>query len=235
MGNTLASRLNTAMIAIRAEAVQHLPRAEFPAAAEVFAPMRLLIVDDHPMTCTGLKSLLQTCYPSARIQTQHDVGEWVQQVNTWDYVFLDMHLPGVRFATLLDQLAAQLSRVILISASPEADLVAQARVRGVRGLLLKNADVERILDGFRRIQAGEAVFADCEGAVINHVQPSHKLTERQQQVLEALLGGLSNKQIARKLGITEHTVKDHVAIILSAYGARNRMSLLLQQQRDSVV
>ena len=61
------------------------------------------------------------------------------------------------------------------------------------------------------------------------------MTGRQLEVYEALLGGLSNKQIARKLDISEYTVKDHVTAILNAFGARNRMELLLLQQRPPVV
>ncbi|MGH8505261.1 MAG: LuxR C-terminal-related transcriptional regulator [Stenotrophobium sp.] len=194
--------------------------------------MRLLIVDDHPMTCAGLKSLLQACYPEASIDARHDVHALERHAAQCDYIFLDMHLPGVRFVELLDTVHAHLRRVILISASPEPEIVEQARARGVLGLLLKNANAEKILDGFRRIQAGERVFEES-GDLLGARQPA--LTARQQQVFDALLGGLSNKQIARKLDISEHTVKDHVAAILTLFGARNRLDLLLLHQRQTAV
>lgn len=194
--------------------------------------MRLLIVDDHPMTCAGLKTLLQACYPDALINAQYDGNALEQSAAQYDYIFLDMHLPNVHFAQLLDALNIHLRRVILISASPEPEIVEQARARGVLGLLLKNANPEKILDGFQRIQAGERVFEES-GELIGGRQPA--LTTRQQQVFDALIGGLSNKQIARKLEISEHTVKDHVAAILTLFGARNRLELLLQQQRQTAV
>ena len=194
--------------------------------------MRLLIVDDHPMTCAGLKSLLQACYPNALINAQHDTLALEKNAAQCDYVFLDMHLPGVRFVELLDKLNIHLRHVILISASPEPEIVEQARARGVLGLLLKNANAEKILDGFSRIQAGERVFEES-GELMGTRQPA--LTARQQQVFDSLVGGLSNKQIARKLDISEHTVKDHVAAILTLYGARNRLELLLLQQRQTTV
>lgn len=221
------------MIATDSHAVTDCRNGDPPNHMPVFVPMRLLIVDDHPMTCTGLKSLLQTCYPSAHIQTQHTIDEWVEHLSDWDYIFLDMHLPGVRFADFLTRIAPHLSRVILISANPEPDLVTQARAQGARGLLLKNANVEHILDGFRRIQAGEVVFSDVQHNISSQAT-SPKLTERQQEVLHTMLGGLSNKQIARELGITEHTVKDHVAAILTAYGVRNRMALILRSQQGGL-
>lgn len=194
--------------------------------------MRLLIVDDHPMTCAGLKSLLQAFYPDATISTQYDTEALEQTAAQFDFIFLDMHLPNVHFVYLLDVLQANLRHVILISASPEPEIVEQARARGVLGLLLKNANAEKILDGFQRIQSGERVFEEAVDLVSGR-QPT--LTTRQQQVFDALLGGLSNKQIARKLEISEHTVKDHVAAILPLFGARNRLELLLLQQRQSAV
>lgn len=196
--------------------------------------MRLLIVDDHPMTCAGLRSLLQACYPQARIDTLHHLeGEALQ--GRWDYLFLDMHLPGLRFDEALERLAARLAKVILISAAPEPEAVDLARRRGVCGLLLKNADVDHLLEGFRRIQAGEKVFVDADEMIGLRAPPQEALTERQRHVYEALLGGFSNKQIARTLSISEYTVKEHVTAILTIFGVRNRLELVLRQQKSPVV
>lgn len=209
--------------------------------------MNLLIVDDHPMTCAGLKSLLQACYPQSCIHTLHSTDGLLAAAPVADYVFLDMHLPNADFASVLDLMAAHLPRTILISASPEPALVQRARLRGVRGLLLKNADITQVLAGFQRIQAGELVFDDAGmggagmggagmgGAGMSGGWPEPVLTERQRRVLEALLSGQSNKQIARDLAISEHTVKDHVTAILSAFGVKNRLELVLKQQHQPVV
>lgn len=188
--------------------------------------MRLLIIDDHPMTCAGLKSLLQGHYPQAHIDTLHACTDDVP-AQDWDYLFLDMHLPGQPFHLLLKTLQARLSQVILISAYPEADAVELARAQGVRGLLPKHIDIERILDGFQRIRQGEYLFIDHHGAVLPALNRRSSLTGRQQEILDALLSGLSNKQIARRHDISEYTVKEHVTAILAVYGARNRLELLL--------
>lgn len=191
--------------------------------------MRLLIIDDHPMTCAGLKSLLQGHYPDATVETLHAFDAAIATDSGWDYLFLDMHLPGQPFPELLAALAEQLSRVILISAYPEPAAVALARQRGVRGLLPKNIDIDHIIDGFQRIRFGESAFLDSNGMAWPETgAPS--LTGRQNEILEALLAGLSNKQIARRHNISEYTVKEHVTAILSAYGVRNRLELLLQQR-----
>lgn len=187
--------------------------------------MRLLIIDDHPLTCAGLKSLLQTCYPSVVIDTRHTAHGLNELAALADYIFLDMHLPDSSFLHLLDNLHPYMPRVILISANPEPSAVAEARQRGARGLLLKNADIDHVLAGFKRIQAGELVFDGTDPPITSTIQG---LTERQREVFDAVLVGLSNKQIARLLGISEYTVKEHVAAILPLFGVRNRLELVLK-------
>lgn len=196
--------------------------------------MRLLIVDDHPMTCAGLKSLLQAHFPDARVDARHDASGLENGLDRWDYVFLDMHLPGIHFQNLLENIPGDLGRVILISANPEPEIVERAKARGVAGLLVKNADIRQILDGFRRIQSGERIFVETDLIGLGDKPRPQGLTGRQQEVFEALVSGLSNKQIARKLNISEYTVKEHVAAVLAFYGVRNRMALLLKLRHDVV-
>ncbi len=193
--------------------------------------MNLLIVDDHPMTCAGLKSLLQTCYPLSCIDTLHSTEGLMQVAPLADYIFLDMHLPDTDFTAVLDMLSEHMQRVILISACPEPGVVLQARHRGARGLLLKNADVAQVLDSFRRIQTGALVFDDAR---MGGQWTAPVLTERQRHVLDALMAGLSNKQIARELCISENTVKEHVTAILASFGVRNRLELVLKQQGQAI-
>lgn len=192
--------------------------------------MQLLIIDDHPMTSAGLKSLLQEHYPQARIHTLPALTADAAADTDWNYLFLDMHLPGQPFHELLEALAPRLSQVILISAYPEPAAVDLARQRGVRGLLPKNIDIARLLDGFGRILDGATVFLDAQGMAWPGPEDKPSLTTRQLSIFDALLGGLSNKQIARKLGISEHTVKEHVSAVLAIYGVRNRLELLLQHR-----
>lgn len=199
----------------------------FPVPPEM--PMRLLIIDDHPMTAAGLASLLQGHYPEADIRTSPGLPEQSGALDGCDYIFLDMHLPGLPFRQLLEHLRGQEHKIILISAFPEQDAVDMARQRGVRGLLPKNVDIARIVDGFGEIRRGADVFLDAQGHTQNMEARSHVvLTQRQQEIFAVLLDGLSNKQIARKLDISEYTVKEHVTAILNIHGARNRLELILQ-------
>lgn len=192
--------------------------------------MKLLIVDDHPMTCAGLQSLLQTFYPEATITQRHDAVGLAGALSEIDYVFLDMHLPHVDFRALLGTLAHCMHKVILISASPEPALLQLARAAGAPGFLPKNADVNAVLEGFQRILSGATVFDSIPAA-----SKEDALTTRQREVLSALLRGLSNKQIALELDIAESTIKEHVTAILQASGARSRLELIMRHQNKPVV
>lgn len=189
--------------------------------------MRLLIIDDHPMTCEGLKGLLQSYYPQAEIKTSYTLSQIEKACAASDFIFLDMHLPGFTFPELLQELENFLQKTILISAYPENVAVEQARQQGVLGLLPKNIAIDQLINGFQRITQGERVFLDEQGVSLPLAENPLNLTARQKEVLAALLMGLSNKQIARKYAISESTVKEHVKAILSVYGVPNRLALLL--------
>lgn len=196
--------------------------------------MRLLIIDDHPMTCEGLKSLLQGHYPEADIKTSYVPTDTESACEDCDFIFLDMHLPGSTFPQLLQKFDDFIHKIILVSAHPETVSVEQAKQRGVLGLLPKNIAIDQLLKGFNRITQGERVFLDERGQSLPLAESPANLTARQKEVLAALLVGLSNKQIARKYEISESTVKEHVKAILLAYGVRNRLELLLRHHSPIV-
>jgi DNA-binding NarL/FixJ family response regulator len=185
--------------------------------------MKLLIIDDHPMVSAGLKSMLEVHYPSAYIAVHNKFSKTDIIATNWDYIFLDMHIPEYSFSEILDALLEQVKQIILISAYPEQHLIEIARKYGVRGFLHKNSNIEKIIETFQRIQTGECVFMDADGVDFIRI----KLTNRQVVIIEDVLKGLSNKQIARKFNISENTVKEHVSAILVAYGVGNRLDLLL--------
>lgn len=191
--------------------------------------MKLLIVDDHPMTCAGLQGLLQGHWPQADVAVQHSFTPDVAEAD-WDWLFLDIHLPGQVFADTLAALQTRLGRVLLVSAFPQPADIERARRAGVCGLLPKTIDIDLLVDGFRRVLQGERVFIGHDGQALPWAVQAPPLTARQQDTLQALLTGMSNKQIARALGITEATVKEHVTAILAAHGVKNRLELLLQRQ-----
>lgn len=197
--------------------------------------MQILIIDDHPLTCAGLHSLLSANFPDARLHACYtaDSAKRHLEAHTPDWIFLDIHLPDDPSYSLFQwlQTTPALLRTILISAEVETRFLRQALAAGVRGFIPKSADPKLLLDGFAEIRSGK-VFVPAQH--VNHLDTPKgpALTQRQQAVYALLLKGHANKVIARELNLSEHTVKEYVSAILSVYGVSSRLELVLQRPNE---
>lgn len=196
--------------------------------------MHILIVDDHPLTCAGLASLLGSVHAQARVQTAHTAQEARAMLLAGaaiDWLFLDIRLPDDPQGRLFEWICetAWVARTILISAQAERDFLAQALAAGVRGFIPKSADPDMVLQGFDVIRQGQVFLppqlARPAPAVADERKP---LSPRQQEVLGYLLQGSANKVIARELDLTLHTVKEYASTIFRIYGVSNRLELVLK-------
>jgi two-component system nitrate/nitrite response regulator NarL len=196
--------------------------------------MRILIVDDHPLTCNGLRLLLQAAYPAASIATVHGAAAARQALAgtpTHDWIFLDIELPDdpqrLLYASLSDP--ARAGTTILISAQCHATLIRDGLLAGMRGFIPKSADPAIVLDGVRRIFSGDVYLPPDFPPLPAAVTAQRPLTLRQQQVLELLLKGYANKVIARELDLTLNTVKEYVSVLLKIHGVASRLELILKR------
>jgi two-component system, NarL family, nitrate/nitrite response regulator NarL len=207
---------------------------------DAVAPVRLLVVDDHTLFRRGLVALLAGDATLAVVGEASDAGEAVRQAAALqpDVVLLDNHLPGATGIQALPGLkeAAPHARVILLTVSEdEADLQAALR-GGAHGYLLKTIDGDLLAQAIHRSMRGEPVVsAEMTGKLVSAFQtaattpapaavdPLSQLSAREQQVLEQIALGASNKEIARALAITETTVKIHVQHILRKLDLTSRV------------
>ena len=197
--------------------------------------MNLLIVDDHPLTCQGLAALLSATRAGAQIQTAYSAAQArmaLQKLPEPHWIFLDINLPDDPQHGLFKSLCDShwIDRTILISAQPEHHLIRTALAAGARGFIPKAADPAIVLQGFERILAGDFfVPPELTAALTDtNAAPVRPLSPRLQQVRELLLCGTTNKVIARKLGLSDHTVKEYVSSILAFHGVANRLDLILK-------
>jgi two-component system nitrate/nitrite response regulator NarL len=196
--------------------------------------MQILIVDDHPLTCQGLAALLAATHPGVAVQSVHSAEQArraLQRLPEPNWIFLDIHLPDDPQSTLFKSLCDSrwIDRTVLISAEPEHQLVYQALVAGARGFIPKTADPELVLEGFKRVLAGDFfVPPSLKAALDTRAGPGRSLSPRLQQVQDLLLRGTANKVIARTLGLSDHTVKEYVSSILTYHGVANRLELVLK-------
>jgi two-component system nitrate/nitrite response regulator NarL len=199
-------------------------------------PVRLLVVDDHTLFRRGLVALLGAD-PSLEVVGQGaDAGEALRLAGALqpDVILMDNHLPGVRGIDALPGLkeAAPAARILVLTVSEDADDLAAALRAGANGYLLKTIEGEQLAQAIHGVMRGQAAVspemtgklvlafqsadapAAAAAAPATAAQPAGLLSPREQQVLEQIATGASNKEIARALEIAETTVKIHVQHIL---------------------
>jgi two-component system, NarL family, nitrate/nitrite response regulator NarL len=204
-------------------------------------PVRLLVVDDHTLFRRGLVALLAGDASLKVVGEASDAGEAVRQAGALqpDVILLDNHLPGATGIQALAGLkdAAPQARVLLLTVSEdEADLQAALR-GGAHGYLLKTIEGDLLAQAIHRSMRGEPVISpEMTGKLVSAFQtsglppaeaarrdPVAQLSAREQQVLEQIALGASNKEIARTLAIAETTVKIHVQHILRKLDLTSRV------------
>jgi DNA-binding NarL/FixJ family response regulator len=183
---------------------------------------RLLIVEDHPLYRDGVVGLLQRAAPQLRCRVADGAPAALRELAAHgdiDLVLADLRLPGAMDGfELLAEVGRQhpTAARVLVSGSEEPHLAERARRAGLMGYLPKRLEPAAWLQALGAILAGECWFPSHGPA------PEPPPTERQLHVLQMLAAGRGNKEIARALGITERTVKYHLAQVYGRLGAGNR-------------
>jgi DNA-binding NarL/FixJ family response regulator len=203
--------------------------------------MKLLIVDDHALVREGLAAVLRHIGPEAEMLTAGDGAEALEiaeRVTDLDAVILDLAMPGMDGAAVLEAFARERADlpVIVLSASEKASDVRRVMALGALGYIPKSASHHTLLSAVEMVLAGEIyvppLMLSEEGAALSPAP--HKLTPRQLEVLRCMCRGLSNKAIAIDLNMSEKTVKAHVTGILRTLGATNRVQAI-SIARDSAL
>jgi len=216
-------------------------------------PLAVLVVGDDPLARSGLAALLAgdpglaVVGQSATIEVADrseigTSGSAAANVALWD---LGLH-PGPTLEALAD--AAE-SGPPIVALLPDDEAAAEAYAAGARGLLFRDAELVRLAAALRAVAEGLAVLdADLAGLLAPPIEeaedeaprplgegPAEPLTPRELEVLQLLAQGLSNKQIAARLAISEHTAKFHVAAILGKLGAEGRTDAVVRAARSGLI
>lgn len=198
--------------------------------------IRVLIADDHPMMRSGLTQLLETTDDLSVVAAASDGAEAIalDAEHRPDVVLMDISMPGIDGveATRAITAARPDANVVMLTSFAEQDRVLAALDAGAVGYLLKDADPAELLRAVRAGAAGEAPFSPraANALLARHrraAAPSAMLTTRESEVLELVAEGLANKLIARRLGISEKTVKAHLTSIYSSLGVTDRTQAAL--------
>ena len=205
--------------------------------------MRVMLVDDHAVVRRGLADLLTAA--GIDVVASLDDGSLaeaaVRELEP-DLVLMDLSMPGTDgiSATRAVLAARPQTRVIMLTSFAEHAKIHAALEAGAIGYLLKDAEPEDILKGLRDAAAGGVPLSPrAAAALLPQNRPAKDatlaaLTPREREVLVLVAAGLPNKSIARRLGISEKTVKSHLTKVFTAVGVADRTSAALWAQRHGL-
>jgi two-component system, NarL family, nitrate/nitrite response regulator NarL len=215
-------------------------------------PIRILLIEDHEMVRTALRMFLEGG-PKLRV-----VGEAANQSDALavaareqpDVILLDLNLDGSSGLALLPELLATVSsaRVLLLTGVSDPALLRQAVNLGARGLVLKGQNIDMLLQAIEKVHLGEVWLDPSLIATVLSDRPRTQggtqsnpeavttatLSPRERQVITLVGEGLRNKEIARRLCISESTVRHHLSSIFSKLGVAERLELVIYAYRHGL-
>lgn len=222
--------------------------------------IRVLVADDQTLIRQGIRLLLEL-EPDIQVVGQAANGhEALQQAETLhpDVILMDVRMPGMDGVAATRELGVRFPgvKVIILTTFEDDDTVFEGLKAGARGYLLKDISSEEMAEAVRKVAAGEALIqsritrkvlaefsrlatetdrqnSSKTGAISDAL--SVPLTLREQEVLQALAHGLSNREIAGQLVITEGTVKNHVSSLIEKMGVRDRTQAVLKGQELGLI
>jgi len=186
----------------------------------------VLVVDDHPLVRMGIAAMLATS-DQVDIVGQASSGE--EAISLYrglhpEITLMDLQLPGMNGVEAIKRIRAidERSRFIVLTMYEGDEDIHQALKAGAAGYLVKGMQSDTLLHALRRVHSGGRFIPPPVLQTLQSRTPNAELTVRERQVLALLVAGMSNRQIASELKISEVTVKCHVSVILMRLEATDR-------------
>ena len=206
--------------------------------------IRVLIADDHPIFRQGLRTILEAEDGFVVVAEAADGNEAVRLARDFqpDVLLLDLAMPGVSGMEALAELAAAPTpvRTIMLTAAIEKAEIVKALQLGAAGVVLKSSSTDLLFKSIRSVMAGQhwigrdavsdlvqALRAQIGTAPEKPARERFGLTRREIEITSSVVAGLSNRELAVKLSLSEDTVKHHLTNIFNKMGASNRLELAL--------
>lgn len=181
---------------------------------------RILVVDDHPLFRRAIVEAIGRDEPGLRFISAESGSEALRLVDdTVDVVLADYRLPDIDGLTCLEEISRRHPSIarVLVSGVDDPGLVERAMAIGLMGFLPKTMQPDDLIAAIRRVLSGARSFPRGDEARV-----AFALTKRQQEILRWTALGLTNKEIAHELCISERTVKEHMSLLFARLGASSR-------------
>jgi DNA-binding NarL/FixJ family response regulator len=202
-------------------------------------PITCLIADDHEVVRQGLRLALSRA-PHIRVVGEAGDGEAavvMAERRRPDVVIMDVRMGGIDGFSATSKLKQRVpgARVLLFTAHAERNLVARGREAGASGYMLKEAPHTTIIRAIDRLAQGEDFLDPALAPSLVGSERDGLLTPREREILQLLADGMSNADVARKLFISQETVKSHVRHILAKLEADTRTQAVAIALRDAII
>jgi DNA-binding NarL/FixJ family response regulator len=210
--------------------------------ANTDSPIRILLVDDHAVVREGVRALLEEQPDMAIVGEAGNGADALLQLAALapDVVVLDMKMPGIpAVQTIAEIKRLHACHVMVFTSYAEDSQVRDALSAGATGYLLKDTLRDDLVRAVREVAAGRAwLHPQAQRQMLDWMRrppsPIEGLTARERSVLALLAEGLSNKHIARRLDLTEGTVKGYVSQVLDKLGVADRTQAALLAHREGL-
>jgi DNA-binding NarL/FixJ family response regulator len=201
--------------------------------------IQVLVVDDHPVVRTGLAQLLEEAEDIALAGMAEDGQRAlaIARAQQPDVVLMDLEMPGVDGIKATEVIREERpgTQVVVLTSFSDQERILDALDAGAIGYLLKGADPDELLRGIRAAARGESPLAPKAASAVlaarSDRRPAEELTPREREVLLMVAEGSPNKLIARRLDISERTVKGHLTHIFERIGVTDRTQAALWAER----
>jgi DNA-binding NarL/FixJ family response regulator len=204
---------------------------------------RLLICDDHPPIRTALRLLAKEAAPECEVTecaSAEELTAILREGRAFDFLTLDLHLPGKSGIDVLREVKEMRPGlpVMMLSADEEPERVTQALQAGASSYLFKSASEQVLAEALRNAAARRVTlpvsYSRSGAAPAAPSAADVGLSARQREVLDCLLRGMSAKQIARVMNISDGTVKSHTVAVFRALNVSSRAQVVLEAHRRGI-
>ena len=189
-------------------------------------PIRILLADDHVIVRMGLKSLLEDSPDMTVVgEAQNGIEAVAEALRLQpDVVIMDLMMPRKDGVAATADLHKKLpsAKVVILTTYSTSDGISHAMDSGASGALLKNTANTELVPAIRAVMQGKTYLSREVRRLFAEDPPAQTLTDRQRAILESLVRGLSNDDIAKQFGIAEITVRNHLVTIFDKIGAGSR-------------
>lgn len=201
--------------------------------------IRILVADDHPLIRDGVRTFVSRA-PDMKVVAEAADGQEAVELSASqkpDVALIDLRMPkldGIQTVAAIREKAPEVRTIILTTFSGDDDIYRALR-SGAKAYLLKDAPGEELLSCIRAVAQGNTWISPVAAAHLTQRMSQDNLTGREQDVLQRMAIGKSNKEIAAELDISDGTIKVHVSHILRKLGVTGRTEAVAMAVKRGIV